>query len=139
MTWTNQTNHTNINTDKSNQKKKIQPNQQQQRQQQQQQKDNRIHVILYFIQPTAHALREVDITFMKKLGRRVNIIPVLAKADSMTPTELVAFKKRIMEDIKFYEIPIYDFPVDEEEDDEETVEENNELRVRWCVYFVFRG
>ncbi|KAI9343778.1 Septin-type guanine nucleotide-binding (G) domain-containing protein [Zopfochytrium polystomum] len=90
--------------------------------------DNRVHVCLYFIQPTGHALREVDIEFMRRLGPRVNIIPVVAKADSMVPQELAAFKKRIMEDVAHYDIPIYNFPYDEEEDEEETIEENNELR-----------
>ncbi|KAJ3115959.1 hypothetical protein HDU96_010753 [Phlyctochytrium bullatum] len=95
--------------------------------------DNRVHAVLYFIQPTGHALREIDIEFMRRLGPRVNVIPVIAKADSVTPVELAAFKKHIMEDIAHYKIPIYNFPYDEEEDDEETVEENNELRYPWGV------
>ncbi|KAI9334117.1 Septin-type guanine nucleotide-binding (G) domain-containing protein [Obelidium mucronatum] len=90
--------------------------------------DNRVHVLLYFIQPSGHHLREMDIEFMRQLGPRCNVIPVIAKSDSMTPQELNAFKKRVMEDISHYKIPIYDFPYDEEEDDEETIEENNELR-----------
>lgn len=35
-----------------------------------------------------------------------------------------------MEDIEFYDIPVYDFPYDVEEDDEETIQDNKELRVR---------
>jgi cell division control protein 11 len=34
-----------------------------------------------------------------------------------------------MEDIRQFDIHIYDFPFDEEEDDEESAEENLELRV----------
>ncbi|KAJ3196638.1 hypothetical protein HK101_008215 [Irineochytrium annulatum] len=90
--------------------------------------DNRIHAIIYFISPTGHALREIDIEFMRKLGPRANIIPVIAKSDSVTPQELATFKKHVMEDIAHYKIPIYNFPYDEEEDEEETIEENNELR-----------
>ncbi|KAJ3103731.1 hypothetical protein HDU97_009905 [Phlyctochytrium planicorne] len=90
--------------------------------------DNRVHCVLYFIQPTGHALREIDIEFMRRLGPRANVIPVIAKADSVTPAEMATFKKHIMEDIAHYKIPIYNFPYDEEEDDEETLEENNELR-----------
>lgn len=33
-----------------------------------------------------------------------------------------------MEDIEYYDIPIYNFPYDVEEDDEETIEDNSELR-----------
>ena len=34
-----------------------------------------------------------------------------------------------MEDIEYYDIPIYNFPYDEEEDDPETIRDNMELRV----------
>ena len=36
-----------------------------------------------------------------------------------------------MEDIEYYDIPIYNFPYDVEEDDEDTIIDNSELRV--CV------
>lgn len=58
-------------------------------------RDNRIHALLYFIQPTGHALRELDIELMRRLSPRVNVIPVIGKADSFTPQELKAFKKRV--------------------------------------------
>ncbi|KAJ9085434.1 Cell division control protein 11 [Entomophthora muscae] len=90
--------------------------------------DNRIHALLYFITPTGHGLRELDIELMKKLGPRVNIIPIIGKADSFTVEELKAFKSRIMEDIDHYRIPIYNFPYDPVEDDEETIEQNEELK-----------
>ncbi|KAJ1929801.1 Cell division control protein 11 [Tieghemiomyces parasiticus] len=91
-------------------------------------KDNRVHALLYFITPTGHGLRELDIKLMKRVGNRVNVIPIVAKSDSLTVDELNAFKKRVMEDIDNFRIPIYNFPYDAEEDDEETVEENRELR-----------
>ncbi len=76
-----------------------------------------------------HRLTELDIKFMQTVGNRVNILPVIAKADSLSRAELVAFRKRIMEDLVHYNIPIYNFPYDPEEDDEETIAENEELRV----------
>jgi cell division control protein 11 len=85
-------------------------------------------VLLYFITPTGHGLRELDIELMKRLSPRVNVIPVIGKADSLTPAELAESKKLIMEDIEHYRIPVYNFPYDIEEDDEDTVEENAELR-----------
>lgn len=91
-------------------------------------RDNRVHVLLYFITPTGHGLRELDIELMKRLSPRVNVIPVIGKADSLTPSELADSKKLIMEDIEHYRIPVYNFPYDIEEDDEDTVEENAELR-----------
>ncbi|PSK42495.1 septin-like protein 1 [Elsinoe australis] len=91
-------------------------------------RDNRVHAMLYFITPTGHGLRELDIELMKRLSPRVNVIPVIGKADSLTPAELAESKKLIMEDIEHYRIPVYNFPYDIEEDDEDTVEENAELR-----------
>lgn len=32
---------------------------------------------------------------MRRLSPRVNVIPVIGKADSLTPTELRGFKKRV--------------------------------------------
>ncbi|OLY82748.1 Septin-like protein [Smittium mucronatum] len=69
----------------------------------------------------------IDIELMKTLGNRVNIIPVIGRSDSFTVDELKKFKKKIMQDIEHYRIPIYMFP-STDDDDDETVEENNELR-----------
>ncbi|KAJ3713203.1 GTP binding protein [Lentinula raphanica] len=91
-------------------------------------RDNRVHCLLYFIPPTGHHLREIDVNLMQKLSHRVNVIPVIGRSDSLTLSELKAFKKRIMEDILHYDIPVYNFPYDVEEDDEDTVQENQELR-----------
>ena len=65
---------------------------------------------------------------MKRLSPRVNIIPVIGKADSFTLQELAESKILIMEDIEHYRIPVYNFPYDVEEDDEDTIDENSELR-----------
>lgn len=91
-------------------------------------RDNRVHALLYFITPTGHGLRELDIELMRRLSPRVNVIPVIGKADSLTAAELALSKKLIMEDIEHYRIPVYNFPYDIEEDDEDTVNENAELR-----------
>lgn len=43
---------------------------------------------------------------------------------------------QIMEDIEYYDIPVYNFPYDIEEDDEETIQDNSELRVSTlCIRF----
>jgi len=41
------------------------------------------------------SLREIDIELMRRLSPRVNVIPVIGKADSLTPSELKVFKKRV--------------------------------------------
>uniref|UniRef100_A0A2M4CM46 Putative septins p-loop gtpase n=1 Tax=Anopheles darlingi TaxID=43151 RepID=A0A2M4CM46_ANODA len=80
--------------------------------------DTRVHVCLYFIAPSGHGLKPLDIEFMQRLCDKVNIIPVIAKADTLTPEEITLFKKQILNEIAQNKIKIYDFPdpLDEEED-----------------------
>lgn len=54
-----------------------------------------MHALLYFIEPTALGVKKFDIDFMKKLAGRVNIIPVIAKADGLTDEEKGFFKKKV--------------------------------------------
>ena len=61
--------------------------------------DTRIHCCLFFINPTGHSLRPIDIIVMKKLSEAVNVVPVIAKADSLTMEERDAFKQRVRSDI----------------------------------------
>lgn len=57
--------------------------------------DNRVHACVYFIQPTGHSLKPLDIEVMRRLHTRVNLIPVIAKADTMTDEEIANFKQRV--------------------------------------------
>ncbi|KAL1915594.1 uncharacterized protein VTP21DRAFT_6718 [Calcarisporiella thermophila] len=88
--------------------------------------DNRIGACLYFIAPTGHSLKPLDIEFMRRLHNRVNLIPVIAKADTLTEEEIAVFKERILADIAYHKINIYRAPV-YEYDDDETVSENQEI------------
>ncbi|KAI9359747.1 Septin-domain-containing protein [Pilaira anomala] len=88
--------------------------------------DNRIHACLYFIAPTGHTLKPVDIEFMRRLHTRVNLIPIIAKADTMTEEEVLLFKQRILADIQYHKIQIYQAPI-YEYDDAETIAENTEI------------
>ncbi|KAG8529815.1 Septin spn4 [Bacidia gigantensis] len=78
--------------------------------------DLRVHACLYFIRPTGHTLKPLDIEVMKRLSSRVNLIPVIAKADTLSPTDLARFKHRIRNVIEMQGIKIYQPPL--EEDDE---------------------
>jgi Septin len=40
-------------------------------------------------------LKPLDIEIMKRLGTRVNLIPVIAKADTLTQNDLALFKARV--------------------------------------------
>ncbi|ODQ77533.1 hypothetical protein BABINDRAFT_178132 [Babjeviella inositovora NRRL Y-12698] len=93
-------------------------------------KDGRIHCLLYLITPTGHGLREIDITFMLKVCPLVNLIPVIAKADSLTPEELALNKKLIMDDLQQHGIDHYKFPYDAAHDDDEIISYNEYLYSR---------
>ncbi|QLG74671.1 hypothetical protein HG535_0G05540 [Zygotorulaspora mrakii] len=91
-------------------------------------KDGRIHCCLYLINPTGHGLKEIDVEFIRQLGSIVNVIPVISKSDSLTPDELKLNKKLMMEDIDRFNLPIYNFPFDEEDISEEDYQTNSYLR-----------
>ena len=91
-------------------------------------KDGRVHCCLYLINPTGHGLKEIDVEFIRQLGSLVNIIPVISKSDSLTRDELKLNKNLIMEDIDRWNLPIYNFPFDEDEISDEDYETNMYLR-----------
>jgi len=87
---------------------------QEQQPQRQEKTDLRVHdACLYFIRPRAYVcfdffsfsvlhlfdtsarLKPLDIEIMKRLGMRVNLIPVIAKADTLTQNDLFVFKQRV--------------------------------------------
>lgn len=88
--------------------------------------DNRVHACIYFIAPTGHSLKPLDVEFMRRLHTKVNLIPVIAKSDTLTEDEIKQFKQRILDDIAYHKIQIYQAP-QYEYDDEETVAENREI------------
>ena len=57
--------------------------------------DLRVHACLYFIRPSGHTLKPLDIEVMKRLCSRVNLIPVIAKADTLSPADLAKFKQKV--------------------------------------------
>ncbi|XP_025158890.1 septin-7 isoform X8 [Harpegnathos saltator] len=79
--------------------------------------DSRVHCCLYFVAPSGHGLKPLDVEFMQRLHDKVNIIPVIAKADTMTPDECAHFKKQILNEIAQHKIKIYEFPEVEEEEE----------------------
>ena len=42
--------------------------------------DTRVHVCLYFIAPSGHGLKPLDVEFMKRLHDKVNVVPVIGKS-----------------------------------------------------------
>lgn len=103
--------------------------------------DTRIHICLYFIAPTGHSLKSLDLVTMKKLDSKVtqefgtlyfisclfhslpchslcfstqvNIIPVIAKADTVSKSELDKLKIKIMSELVSNGVQIYQFPTED--------------------------
>ncbi|XP_012968864.1 septin-9 isoform X1 [Mesocricetus auratus] len=88
--------------------------------------DTRVHCCLYFIPATGHSLRPLDIEFMKRLSKVVNIVPVIAKADTLTLEERVYFKQRITADLLSNGIDVY--PQKEFDEDSEDRMVNEKFR-----------
>ncbi|XP_002730958.2 septin-5-like [Saccoglossus kowalevskii] len=90
--------------------------------------DNRVHCCLYFISPYGRGLRPIDVEFMKQLHTKVNIVPVIAKADCLTPLEVQTLKRRILDDLDVHGIQIYEFPDCDSDEDEDFKQQDKELK-----------
>jgi len=85
---------------------------------------------------------------MRRLHQKVNLIPVIAKADTLTEEEVSLFKQRvsfplspmiwcwwqILADIHHHGIRIFEPPAYENED-EETIQENEEIIVSHLLFY----
>jgi septin family protein len=65
---------------------------------------------------------------LKKLSDVVNVVPVIAKADTLTLEERQAFKERIKEEFAFHNLKMYPYDNDELDDEERAV--NAQIKVR---------
>ncbi|XP_064009275.1 septin-9-like isoform X3 [Pogoniulus pusillus] len=88
--------------------------------------DTRVHGCVYFVPPTGHWLRPLDLEFMRRLSKIVNVVPVIAKADTLTLEERAEFKQRIQEDLKTHAISVY--PQQDFDQDPEDRELNDRIR-----------
>ncbi|MBN3303897.1 SEPT9 protein, partial [Amia calva] len=88
--------------------------------------DTRIHCCVYFVPPTGHWLRPIDLEFMQRLGKIVSIVPVIAKADTLTMEERLDFKQRIRQDLQANGIRVY--PQREYDEDAEDRILNDKIR-----------
>ncbi|KAJ7324943.1 hypothetical protein JRQ81_017963 [Phrynocephalus forsythii] len=97
--------------------------------------DNRVHCCFYFISPFGHGLKPLDVEFMKAIHNKVNIVPVIAKADTLTLKERERLKKRILDEIEEHSIKIYHLPDAESDEDEDFKEQTRLLKtsIPFCV------
>lgn len=75
--------------------------------------DTRVHCVLFFIQPTGHGLKPLDLIVLRKLCDIANVVPVIAKSDSLTLAERDLFKQRLQQEFVSHRLQLY--PFDNEE------------------------
>ncbi|XP_049599822.1 neuronal-specific septin-3 isoform X2 [Syngnathus scovelli] len=97
--------------------------------------DTRVHCCIYFLAATGHRLRPIDVEFMKRLGKIVSIVPVIAKADTLTIEERQEFKERIRQDLAGNGIRVYP----QKEYDEDPEERFLNDRIRESIPFAVVG
>ncbi|KAF7721505.1 hypothetical protein EC973_004554 [Apophysomyces ossiformis] len=88
--------------------------------------DTQVHACLYFIDPSKRSLGEYDIRILTRLSKRVNVIPVIGKADMLTRAQRNRLKPAILQSIfTEHKIPLYGLPVDQDDDEEERSDEDD--------------
>ena len=89
--------------------------------------DTRVHCCFYFISPIGYGLKPLDLKFLKQLSSKVNIIPIIAKADCLNKDEKEKLKKNILNQLNLEQISIYTLP-DTEEDDPVYLRQISEIK-----------
>ncbi|XP_012990838.1 septin 9b isoform X3 [Esox lucius] len=97
--------------------------------------DSRVHCCIYFIPPTGHCLRPLDVEFMRRLSKVVNIVPVIAKADTLTLEERDSFKQTIREELRANGIDVYPQKEFDEDADDRMINE----KIREMIPFAVVG
>ncbi|GIX66575.1 hypothetical protein CEXT_261002 [Caerostris extrusa] len=107
--------------------------------------DNRVHCCLYFISPYAHGyfsklyleflvnffifqIKAAGCGIYEKITPKVNIVPIIAKADTLTPIEIRKLKDTILREVEEHQIKIYQLPECDSDEDEEFKQQDKELK-----------
>jgi septin 4 len=90
--------------------------------------DNRVHCCIYAIPSWGHSLRQMDLDMMRRLHKKVNIVIVITKADTLTQTEVKRLKSNIMRDIEANGIQLYKFPECDSDEEEEFKVQDTEMK-----------
>lgn len=78
--------------------------------------------------PYGHSLKQMDLELMRRLHKKVNIVIVIAKADTLTQSEIRKLKHNILADVELNGINIYQFPECDSDEDEDFKQQDKELK-----------
>lgn len=70
----------------------------------------------------------MDIDVLRRLHKKVNIVIVIMKADSLTANEVKRLKANILRDIEANGIQLYKFPECDSDEDEDFKRQDQELK-----------
>lgn len=96
-------------------------------------KDSRVHCILYFIPPNYKTLKPLDIQAIKKLSEIANVIPIIAKSDSLTLDERSNFKKILQQEFEKYNFNLYPYDNEELFDDERQLNDDIKSLIPFAI------
>lgn len=88
--------------------------------------DSRVHCVLYFIPPNGQKLKQLDVLALKKLSEIANVVPIIAKSDSLTLDERTDFKRLLQAEFKKHSLNL--FPYDSEDLFEDEKQLNADIR-----------
>jgi septin family protein len=71
------------------------------------QSDGRIHCVFYFVRP--HRVQDIDLNFMQRFSKVTNVVPIIAKADTLTRDELTKQLRELQRRLAERNVPIFDF------------------------------
>lgn len=63
-------------------------------------------------------MTQLDIQFLKRLHGKVNIVPIIAKADSLSTNEASLYKKKTLRELEEHGINIFKIPECDSDEDE---------------------
>lgn len=91
-------------------------------------RDNMIHCLFFFISSIGFGLTKPDIEFLKAVHNRVNIVPIIAKAEALTKDERAIFKRRVKDDLEKHRINVYQISDPDPDDTDEMKREIKEIQ-----------
>lgn len=95
--------------------------------------DTRVHCVLYFIPPSHKKLKPLDVQAIKKLLEISNVIPIIAKSDSLTLDERSVLKKSLQQEFTKYNFNLYPYDSDDLFEEERQLNEDIKSLIPFAI------
>ncbi|CAG5103204.1 Oidioi.mRNA.OKI2018_I69.chr1.g664.t1.cds [Oikopleura dioica] len=98
--------------------------------------DELVHCCLFFFSPNCRTVKELDLECLKAIHNKVNVIPIIAKADSLTLDERHELRKEILRVFEKNKISCYAFPENVDDSQAALIRKFVQKIVRKSEFFV---